>query len=104
MTLGEGIRPGKDFAKARPSQTLRLPKAIPGGNIGWRSCQTAKMPATPGDDKCPTVSPFRSVGYPIRIHGGTGVLSRLGEEVDRFRGKRAFVVCGQTVARPYRLA
>ena len=42
---------------------------------------------------------FRSVGYPIRIHGGTGVLSRLGEEVGRARGKRAFVVCGQTVAR-----
>ncbi len=41
---------------------------------------------------------FRSVGYPIRIHGGTGVLSRLGEEVGRARGKRAFVVCGQTVA------
>ena len=42
---------------------------------------------------------FRSVSYPVRIHGGTGVLSRLGEEVDRARGKRAFVVCGQTVAR-----
>ena len=48
--------------------------------------------------KVPDVSPFRSVGYPIRIHGGTGVLSRLGEEVDRVGGKCAFVVCGQTVA------
>ena len=36
--------------------------------------------------------------YPIRIHGGDGVLSRLGEEVDRARGRRAFVVCGRTVA------
>ena len=44
-------------------------------------------------------SQFRAAGYPIRIHGGTGVLSRLGEEVGRVRGKRAFVVCGQTVAR-----
>ena len=43
-------------------------------------------------------APFRSASYPIRIHGGEGVLSRLGEEVDRVRGKRAFVVCGSTVA------
>ena len=46
----------------------------------------------------PLETPFRSVGYPIRIHGGEGILSRLGEEVDRVRGGRAFVVCGRTVA------
>lgn len=41
---------------------------------------------------------FRSVGYPIRIYAGPKVIGRLGDEVDRVRGKRAFVVCGQTVA------
>lgn len=41
---------------------------------------------------------FRSVGYQIRVHAGPTVISRLGDEVERVRGKRVFVVCGQTVA------
>ena len=42
---------------------------------------------------------FRSVGYPVRVHAGPNAIKRLGEEVDRVRGNRAFVVCGQSVAR-----
>ena len=41
---------------------------------------------------------FRHVGYPVRVHAGENALARLGEEVDRTRARRAFVVCGQTVA------
>ena len=45
-----------------------------------------------------TSNPFRSVALPVRVHGGPNVLARLGDEVDRLRAQRAFVVCGQTVA------
>jgi len=42
---------------------------------------------------------FRSVGYPLRLHAGSGALDALGEEVRRAGGERAFVICGRTVGR-----
>ena len=45
-----------------------------------------------------TTKPFRSVALPVRVHGGPNVVARLGDEVDRLRAHRVFVVCGQTVA------
>ena len=39
------------------------------------------------------------MAYPLRIHAGTDALQKLAEEVDRQRAKRAFIVCGQSVAR-----
>ena len=45
-----------------------------------------------------TTKPFRSVALPVRVHGGPNVIARLGDEVDRLRAQRVFVVCGQTVA------
>lgn len=42
--------------------------------------------------------PFRYVANPIRIHAGNDVMARLGDEAGRVGAKRAFVVCGQTVA------
>ncbi|NKB59355.1 MAG: iron-containing alcohol dehydrogenase [Alphaproteobacteria bacterium] len=41
---------------------------------------------------------FRAVGYPIRLHAGENALDKIGDEVKRRRAKRAFVICGQTVA------
>ena len=41
---------------------------------------------------------FRHQSTPCRIHGGYSVLYKLSEEVDRLKGARAMVVCGQTVA------
>jgi len=41
---------------------------------------------------------FRAVGYPWRLYSGTGALDHLPDEVGRHRARRAFVVCGQTVA------
>ena len=74
----------------------RLPKALANGNI----LAAPRQPESRGDwgEQLTAYAPFRSVGYPLRVHGGDGVLARLGEEVDRVRGKRAFVVCGRTVA------
>jgi alcohol dehydrogenase class IV len=46
-----------------------------------------------------TVTSFRHVSYPVRIHAGDNALARLAEEVDRTGANRALVVCGQTVAR-----
>lgn len=45
-----------------------------------------------------TAEPFRHVSYPLRVYAGENVISRLGEEADRAQAKRAFAVCGQTVA------
>ena len=45
-----------------------------------------------------TTKPFRSVALPVRVHGGSNVIARLGDEVDRLRAQRILVVCGQTVA------
>ena len=47
----------------------------------------------------PNVDSFRSVALPLRIHAGAGALDKLAEEVDRQRATRAFIVCGQSVAR-----
>ena len=41
---------------------------------------------------------FRSVSYPLRLHGGVDALKNLKAEVQRHRAERAFIVCGQTVA------
>lgn len=42
---------------------------------------------------------FRATGYPFRLHSGKNALERLPEEVARQRARRAFVLCGRTVAR-----
>ncbi len=42
---------------------------------------------------------FRAVGYPLRLHSGANALDQLPVEVKRQKAKRAFVICGQTVAR-----
>ena len=43
-------------------------------------------------------SSFRFVGYPVRVHAGPDAISKLAEEVDRFKAQRVLVVCGQSVA------
>jgi alcohol dehydrogenase class IV len=45
------------------------------------------------------VTPFRYRSFPLSIHAGKGALEQLRGEVDRARAKRAFIVCGQSVAR-----
>ena len=45
-----------------------------------------------------TVTPFRYRSYPLSIHAGKGALEQLRAEVDRSRAKRAFVVCGKSIA------
>ena len=44
------------------------------------------------------INSFRSIAVPLRIHAGTDSLKNLAGEVDRQRAKRAFIVCGQSVA------
>ena len=46
-----------------------------------------------------TVSPFRHVAYPVRVHAGDDAISNLGQEVARLGAQRPFVVCGRSVAR-----
>ena len=41
---------------------------------------------------------FRAVSYPLRLYSGTGALDKLKTEVERQKAKRAFVICGQTIA------
>lgn len=41
---------------------------------------------------------FRAVGYPLRLYSGKNALDNLSTEVDRQKAKRAFVICGRTVA------
>ena len=41
---------------------------------------------------------FRAVGYPLRLYSGAGALEKLVTEVERQKAKRAFVICGKTVA------
>jgi alcohol dehydrogenase class IV len=43
-------------------------------------------------------APFRAAGYPWRLYVGAGALDHLPAEVARHRARRAFVVCGRTVA------
>jgi len=45
------------------------------------------------------VTPFRYRSFPLSIHAGKGALDQLRGEVDRTRAKRAFIVCGQSIAR-----
>jgi alcohol dehydrogenase class IV len=44
------------------------------------------------------VTPFRYRSYRLSIHAGKGALDKLQGEVERHKSKRAFVVCGQSVA------
>lgn len=46
----------------------------------------------------PDIHTFRAVGYPLRLYSGENALDRLPDEVDRRKAKRAFVICGNTVA------
>jgi len=41
---------------------------------------------------------FRAASYPLRLYSGQNALDQLPDEVDRRKAKRAFVVCGRTVA------
>ncbi len=45
------------------------------------------------------VTPFRYRSFPLSIHAGKGALDELSGEVDRHKAKRAFIVCGKSVAR-----
>src|SRR6186997_1690859 len=45
-----------------------------------------------------TVTPFRYRSYPLSIHAGKGALEQLRAEVDRHKAKRAFIVCGKSIA------
>ena len=45
-----------------------------------------------------TVAPFRYRSYPLSLHAGKGTLDQLRSEVDRAKAKRAFVICGKSVA------
>ena len=42
---------------------------------------------------------FRAVGFALRLHAGANALDQLPAEVERQKTRRAFVICGQTVAR-----
>ncbi len=41
---------------------------------------------------------FRAVGYPLRLYSGTDALENLPAELKRHGAKRAFIVCGRSVA------
>lgn len=45
-----------------------------------------------------TANPFRHRSFPLSLHAGKGALDNLRAEVDRAKAKRAFVVCGKSVA------
>ena len=42
---------------------------------------------------------FRAVGYPLRLYSGKDALENLPAELKRRQARRAFVVCGRSVAR-----
>jgi alcohol dehydrogenase class IV len=44
------------------------------------------------------ITPFKHRSFPLSIHAGKDALDSLRSEVDRVRAKRAFIVCGQSVA------
>ncbi len=44
-------------------------------------------------------TPFRYRSFPLSVHAGKGTLDELRGEVERAKAKRAFVVCGKSVAR-----
>ena len=60
--------------------------------------QATRMPMRDQADLAGPPQPFRAAGYPWRLYAGTGALDHLGAEVARHRARRAFVICGQTVA------
>ena len=43
-------------------------------------------------------APFRATSFPWRLYAGAGALDNLPAEVARQRARRAFVICGQTIA------
>ena len=45
-----------------------------------------------------TAAPFRHRSFRLSLHAGKGALNELRGEVDRTKAKRAFVVCGKSVA------
>lgn len=45
-----------------------------------------------------SIAAFRYRSFPLSIHAGPGALEQLRAEVDRARAKRAFVICGKSVA------
>jgi len=45
------------------------------------------------------VTPFRHRSFPLSIHAGKDALDQLRGEVDRKKAKRAFIVCGKSIAR-----
>ena len=45
-----------------------------------------------------TATPFRHRSFPLSLHAGKGAINELRGEVDRTKAKRAFVVCGKSVA------
>lgn len=42
--------------------------------------------------------PFRHRSFPFSLHAGKGALNELRSEVDRAKARRAFVICGKSVA------
>jgi alcohol dehydrogenase class IV len=44
------------------------------------------------------VSPFRYRSFPLSLHAGKGTLGELRTEADRVKARRAFIVCGQSIA------
>jgi len=55
---------------------------------------TMAQPTTPDT----TFSSFRAVAYPLRLYAGADALDNLAGEVRRHGARRAFVVCGRSVA------
>jgi alcohol dehydrogenase class IV len=49
------------------------------------------------------MQPFTAIGYPVRIHAGENALDALGAECDRASARRAFIVCGRSIAGEGRL-
>jgi alcohol dehydrogenase class IV len=45
-----------------------------------------------------TAAPFKHRSFPLSLHAGKGAINELRGEVDRTRAKRAFIVCGKSVA------
>jgi alcohol dehydrogenase class IV len=46
----------------------------------------------------PSPAPFRATSFPWRLYSGAGALDNLPAEVTRQGARRAFVICGQTIA------
>lgn len=44
------------------------------------------------------ISPFQHRSYPLSLHAGKSAMDKLRHEVDRAKARRAFVICGKSVA------